>query len=204
MAFPRGRKLKPKRQPDATRNPRTSSQKSKAEDAEEDSQQEEGETDEPIDSNDAGNTQLKLDRQSMLEFCTDYEAASRKLQAKKQTPLLDLLDEPQLEVLKVLFPRLACPSEWIAFQRKERERMRQEAAEADVEYVPVPIVREVSALTYEYVIKYTPELQGKHIAVIKQEVWLKQLLLDYDLTLIGMLRTFFGAHESRVGPGTST
>jgi hypothetical protein len=73
--------------------------------------------------------------------------------------------------------------------------MRQEAAEADEEYVPVPIAREVSALTYEYVIKYTPELQGKHIAVIKQDVRLKQFLLDYDMTLIGMLRTFFGAHD---------
>jgi hypothetical protein len=193
MAFPRGRKLKPKRQPDA--NSRTSSQKSKAEDAEGDSQQEDGETDEPIDSNDAGNTQLKLDRQSILEFCTDYEAASRKLQAKKQTPLLDLLDEPQLEVLKVLFPGIACPPEWIAFQRKERARMRQEAAEANKEYVPVPIVREVSAFTYEYVIKYTPELQGQHIAVIKQNIRLKQFLLEYDMTLIGMLRTFFGAHD---------
>ena len=29
--------------------------------------------------------------------------------------------------------------------------MRQEAAEADKEYAPVPIVREVSAFTYEYV-----------------------------------------------------
>ncbi len=88
MAFPRGRKLKPKGRPDA--NPRTSSQKSKSEDTEEDNQQEDGEKDEHIDSNDAGNTQLQLDRQSILEFCTDYEAASRKLQAKKQTPLAPL------------------------------------------------------------------------------------------------------------------
>jgi hypothetical protein len=76
MAFPRGRKSKHKRRPDA--NPRTFSQKSKAEDTEEDSQQEDGEKDEHIDSSDAGNTQLQLDRQSILEFC-------RKRQAKKQT-----------------------------------------------------------------------------------------------------------------------
>ena len=46
-----------------------------------------------------------------------------------------------------------------------------------------------------FTIKYTRELQGKHLAVIKQDVRLKQFLLDYDMTLIGMLRTFFGAHD---------
>jgi hypothetical protein len=110
MAFPRGRTSKPKSRPDAS--PRKFSQKSKAEDTEEDSQQpgEDVEKDEHIDSNDAGNTRIQLDRQSILrvEFCTDYEAASRKRQAKKQTPLLDLLDDPQLEVLKVLFPSGVC------------------------------------------------------------------------------------------------
>ncbi len=35
------------------------------------------------------------------------------------------------------------------------------------------------------------------IAVIKQNIRLKQFLLEYDImmTLIGMLRTFFGAHD---------
>jgi hypothetical protein len=99
---------------------------------------------------------------------------------------------PQSEVL---FPSVECPPEWIAFQKEERARMRRDAAEANKEYAPVPLVREVSAFTYEYVIKFTRELQGKHIAVIKQDVKLKQLLLEYDMTLIGMLRALFGAHD---------
>ena len=90
---------------------------------------------------------------------------------------------------------MECPPEWIAFQKKERARMRLEAAKANAEYVPVPIVRKVSAFTYDHVIKFTRELQGKHIAVIKQDVKLKQFLLEYDMTLIGMLRAFFGAHD---------
>ena len=192
MVLPRGRTSKPKSRSDAS--PRKFSQKSKAEDPEDDSQQED-EKDEHIDSNDAGDTRLQLNRQSILEFCADYEAASRGESAKKRRLLLDLLDEPQLEVLRVLFPSVECQPEWIAFQREERARIRREAAEADQEHAPVPIVRRVSAFTYDYVIKFTRELQGKHIAVIKQDVMLKQILLEYDMKLIGTLRTFFGAHD---------
>ena len=174
---------------------RKSSQKTKAEDPEEDSQQEDADKEEHIDSNGTVNTHFKLNRQSILEFCAEYEAERRKQPAKKLPLLLDLLDDPQLGVLNVLFPGMECPPEWIAFQKKERARMRLEAAKANAEYVPVPIVRKVSAFTYDHVIKLTRELQGKHIAVIKQDVKLKQFLLEYDMTLIGMLRAFFGAHD---------
>ena len=118
MVLPRGRTSKPKSRSDAS--PRKFSQKSEAEDPEDDSQQED-EKDEHIDSNDAGDTRLQLNRQSILEFCADYEAASRGESAKKRRLLLDLLDEPQLEVLRVLFPSVECQPEWIAFQREERD-----------------------------------------------------------------------------------
>jgi hypothetical protein len=189
MAFKRGRTSKHKSRPDA------GSRKSKTEDPEEDSQQEDADKEERIDSNDTVNTQFKLNRESILEFCAEYEAERRKQSAKKLPLLLDLLDDPQLGVLNVLFPGMECPPEWIAFQKKERARMRREAAKANAEYVPVPIVRKVSAFTYDYVIKFTRELQDKHIAVIKQDLELKQFLLEYDMTLIGMLRAFFGAHD---------
>ena len=193
MVFQRGRTSKPKSRSDAS--PCKSSQKTKAEDPEEDSQQEDADKEEHIDSNGTVNTHLKLNRQSILEFCAEYEAERRKQPAKKLPLLLDLLEDPQLGVLNVLFPGMECPPEWIAFQKKERARMRREAAKANAEYVPVPIVRKVSAFTYDYVIQFTRELQGKHIAVIKQDVKLKQFLLEYDMTLIGMLRTLFGAHD---------
>jgi hypothetical protein len=193
MVFQRGRTSKP--QEPTGRRSRKSSQKSKAEDPEEDSQQEDADKEEHNDSNDTVNTQFKLNRQSILEFCAEYEAERRKQSAKKLPLLLDLLDDPQLGVLNVLFPGMECPPEWIAFQKKERARMRREAAKANAEYVPVPIVRKVSAFTYDHVIKFTRELQDKHIAVIKQDLELKQFLLEYDMTLIGMLRAFFGAHD---------
>ena len=193
MVFQRARTSKP--QEPTGRRSRKSSQTTKAEDPEEDSQQEDADKEEHIDSNGTVNTHFKLNRQSILEFCAEYEAERRKQPAKKLPLLLDLLDDPQLGVLNVLFPGMECPPEWIAFQKKERKRMRLEAAKANAEYVPVPIVRKVSAFTYDHVIKLTRELQGKHIAVIKQDVKLKQFLLEYDMTLIGMLRAFFGAHD---------
>jgi len=193
MVIQRGRTSKPKSRSDAS--PCKSSQKTKAEDPEEDSHQEDADKEEHIDSNGTVNTHLKLNRQSILEFCAEYEAERRKQPAKKLPLLLDLLEDPQLGVLNVLFPGMECPPEWIAFQKKERARMRLEAAKAKAEYVRVPIVRKVSAFTDDHVIKFTRELQGKHIAVIKQDVKLKQFLLEYDMTLIGMLRTFFGAHD---------
>ena len=193
MVFQRGRTSKHKSRPVA--GSRKSSQTPKAEDPEEDSQQEDADKEEHIDSNDTVNTHFKLNRQSILEFCAEYEAERRKQPSKKLPLLLDLLDDPQLGVLNVLFPGMECPPEWIAFQKKERARMRREAAKANAEYVPVPIVRKVSAFTYDHVIKFTRELQDKHIAVIKQDLELKQFLLEYDMMLIGMLRAFFGAHD---------
>ena len=73
MEFPRGRTSKPKSRPDAS--PRKSSQKSKAEGTEEDSQQKYVGKDEHIDSNDAGDTRVKLNRNSTLKSCAEFEAA---------------------------------------------------------------------------------------------------------------------------------
>ena len=73
--------------------------------------------------------------------------------------------------------------------------MRREAAEANQEYEPVKFVRRVGAFTYDHLIKFTRELQDKHIAVIKQDVTLKRFLLEYDKTLIELLRKLFGAHD---------
>jgi hypothetical protein len=53
------------------------------------------------------------------------------------------------------------------------------------------------------VIKFTRELQGKHIAVIKQDVTLRRFLLGYDKTLIE-LRKFFGAHDPAQGQDVLT
>ena len=72
--------------------------------------------------------------------------------------------------------------------------MRREAAEHQ-EYEPVKFVRRVGAFTYDHLIKFTRELQDKHIAVIKQDVTLKRFLLEYDKTLIELLRKLFGAHD---------
>jgi hypothetical protein len=55
------------------------------------------------------NTHFKLNRQSVLEFCAEYEAERRKQPAKKLPLLLDLLDDPQLGVLNVRFPGMECP-----------------------------------------------------------------------------------------------
>ncbi len=169
MVFPRGRTSKPKSRPDASLSPRKFSQKPKTEDhdSEEDSQQEDAEKDQHLNSNDAMNTRIQLNRQSILEFCAEYRDEAerpvqrRKQQAKKLPLLLDLFDDPQLGVLRVLFPGVECPPEWTAFQREERERMRREAAEASQEHAPVQIVREVSAFTCDYVIKFTRELLNK-------------------------------------------
>ena len=69
--------------PDAS--PRKFSHKSKAEDTEEDSQQEDDDKDEHIDdSNNAGDTRIQLNRMSILQFCADYEAASRTVSANKR------------------------------------------------------------------------------------------------------------------------
>ena len=73
--------------------------------------------------------------------------------------------------------------------------MSREAAEANQEYEPVKFVRRVGAFTYDYLIKFTRELQDKQIAVIKQDVTLKRFLLEYDKTLIELLRKLFGAHD---------
>ena len=62
MAFKRGRTSKHKSRPDA------GSRKSKTEDPEEDSQQEDADKEEHNDSNDTVNTQFKLNRQSILEL----------------------------------------------------------------------------------------------------------------------------------------
>ena len=94
MAFPRGRKSKPKRRPDAS--PRKFSQKSKAEDTEEDSQQKYVGKDEHIDSNDAGDTRVKLNRNSIRKFA-ELEAASRTQPAKKGLLMLDRLTQAQVE-----------------------------------------------------------------------------------------------------------
>ena len=193
MVFQRGRTSKPKSRPDAS--PCKSSQTPKAEDPEEDTQQEDGDKDEHIDSNNNENTPIQLNRKSILQFCADYDEASRTRQAKKRALLLDMIDGPQLDVMRVLFPDIPCLPEWMKFQKEEREQRRREAAEAGRKYVPVKVVRRVPAFTYDYVIKFTRELRDKHIAVIKQDVTLKRFLLEYDNTLIGELRQFFGAHD---------
>ena len=97
-----------------------------------------------------------------------------------------MLDGPQLDVMKILFPDIECPPEWVTFQKEdsERVRMKREAAEADLDYEPVKVVHRVPAFTCDYLIKFTRELQNKHIAVIKQDVTLKRFLLEYDKTLI--------------------
>ena len=164
MVFQRGRTSKPESRPDAS--PRKFSQKSKAEDTEEDSQQKYVGKGEHIDSNDAGDTRSKLNRNSIRnsirKFC-------------KRLLMLDRLNQAQVE-------------------KEERKRRRQEATAAGMEYKTATIVRSVSALTYDDFIKFTRELQGKHIAVIKQDVTLRRFLLEYDKTLIE-LRKFFGAHD---------
>ena len=73
--------------------------------------------------------------------------------------------------------------------------MRREAAEANQEYEPVKFVRRVGAFTYDYLIKFTRELQD--IAVIKQDVTLKRFLLEYDKTLIELLFGSSLAHTTR-------
>ena len=193
MVFHRGRTSKPKSRSDAS--PCKSSQTPKAEDTEEDTQQEDGDKDEHIDSNNNENTPIQLDRKSILKFCADYDESSRTRQTKKRTLLLDMIDEPQLDVMRVLFPDIPCLPEWIKFQKEEREQKRREADEAGRKYVPVKVVRRVPAFTYDYVIKFTRELRDKHIAVIKQDVTLKRFLLEYDNSLIAELRQFFGAHD---------
>jgi hypothetical protein len=180
MAFPRGRKSKPKRRPDAS--PRTFSQKSKTEDTGEDSQQIYVGKDEHIDSNDAGDTRVKLNRNSIRKFCAELEAASRTQPAKKDLLMLDRLNQAQVE-------------------KEERKRMRQEATAAGMEYKTATIVRSVSAFTtYDDLIKFARDLrlpvQDKHTAVIKPDVTLRRFLLEYDSdkTLIE-LRKLFGATD---------
>jgi hypothetical protein len=159
MAFPRGRTSKPQSRPDAS--PRKFSQKSKAEDPEEDSQQKCVGNDEHIDSNDAGDTRVKLNRNSIRKFCAELEAASRTQPAKRRLLRLGRLNQAQVE-------------------REERKRMRQEATAAGMEYKTATIVRSVSAFTYDDLIKFARDLQDKHIAVIKQDVTLRRFLLEYD------------------------
>jgi hypothetical protein len=173
MEFPRGRTSKPKSRPDAS--PRKSSQKSKAEGTEEDSQQKYVRKDEHIDSNDAGDTRVKLNRNSTLKSCAEFEAARCTQPAKKRLRMLDRLNQAQVE-------------------KEERKRMTQEAAAAGMEYKTATIVRSVSAFTYDYGTKFARELQGKHVDVIKQDVTLGRFLLENDKTLIE-LRKFFGAHD---------
>ena len=173
MEFPRGRTSKPKSRPDAS--PRKSSQKSKAEGTEEDSQQKYVRKDEHIDSNDAGDTRVKLNRNSTLKSCAEFEAARCTQPAKKRLLMLDRLNQAQVE-------------------KEERKRMTQEAAAAGMEYKTATIVRSVSAFTYDYGTKFARELQGKHVDVIKQDVTLGRFLLENDKTLIE-LRKFFGAHD---------
>jgi hypothetical protein len=94
MVFQRGRTSKHKSRPDA--GSRKSSQKTKAEDPEEDSQQKYVGKDEHIDSNDAGDTRVKLNRNSIRKFA-ELEAASRTQPAKKGLLMLDRLNPAQVE-----------------------------------------------------------------------------------------------------------
>ena len=173
MEFPRGRTSKPKSRPDAS--PRKSSQKSKAEGTEEDSQQKYVGKDEHINSNDAGDTRVKLNRNSTLKSCAEFEAARCTQPAKKRLLMLDRLNQAQVE-------------------KEERKRMTQEAAAAGMEYKTATIVRRVSAFTYDDLIKFARDLQDKHTAVTKQDVMLRRFLLEYDKTLIE-LQKFFGATD---------
>jgi hypothetical protein len=173
MVFQRGRTSKP--QEPTGRRSRKSSQKSKAEDTEEDSQQKYVGKDEHIDSNDAGDTRVKLNRNSIRKSCAELEAASRTQPAKKGLLMLDRLTQAQVE-------------------KEERKRMRQEATAAGMEYKTATIVRSVSAFTYDDLIKFARDLQDKHTAVTKQDVMLRRFLLEYDKTLIE-LQKFFGATD---------
>jgi hypothetical protein len=173
MEFPRGRTSKPKSRPDAS--PCKFSQKTKTEDTEEDSQQKYVEKDEHIDSNDAGDTRVKLNRNSIRKFCAELEAVSRTQPAKKGLLMLDRLNQAQME-------------------KEERKRRRQEATAAGMEYKTATIVRSVSAFTNDDLIKFARDLPDKHTAVMKQDVTLRRFLLEYDKTLIE-LRKFFGAHD---------
>ena len=170
MVFQRGRTSKHKSRPDA--GSRKSSLKTKAEDPEEDSQQKYVGKYEHIDSND---TRVKLNRNSTLKSCAEFEAARCTQPAKKRLRMLDRLNQAQVE-------------------KEERKRMTQEAAAAGMEYKTATIVRSVSAFTYDYGTKFARELQGKHVDVIKQDVTLGRFLLENDKTLIE-LRKFFGAHD---------
>jgi len=118
---------------------------------------------------------IKLNRNSIRKFCAELEAASRTQPAKKRLLMLDRLKQAQVE-------------------KEERKRMRQEATAAGMEYKTATIVRSVSAFTYDDLIKFARDLQDKHIAVVTQDVTLRQFLLEYNKTLIG-LRKFFGAHD---------
>ena len=175
MVFQRGRTSKHKSRPDA--GSRKSSLKTKAEDPKEDSQQKYVGKDEHIDSNDAGDTRVKLNRNSIRKSCAELEAASRTQPAKKGLLMLDLLTQAQVE-------------------KEERKRMRQEATAAgmDSEYKTATIVRSVRAFTYDDLIKFARDLQDKHTAVTKQDVMLRRFLLEYDKTLIE-LQKFFGATD---------
>jgi hypothetical protein len=172
MVFQRGRTSKHKSRPDA--GSRKSSLKTKAEDPEEDSQQKYVGKDEHIDSNDAGDTRVKLNRNSIRKFA-ELEAASRTQPAKKGLLMLDRLNQAQVE-------------------KEERKRMRQEATAAGMEYKTATIGRNVRAFTYDDVIKFARDLQDKHTAVSKKDVTLRRFLLEYDKTLIE-LRKFFGATD---------
>ena len=145
MVFQRGRTSKPESRPDAS--PRKFSQKSKAEDTEEDSQQKYVGKGEHIDSNDAGDTRSKLNRNSIRNsirrFCAELEAASRMQPAKKRLLMLDRLNQAQVE-------------------KEERKRRRQEATAAGMEYKTATIVRSVSALTYDDFIKFTRATRQAH------------------------------------------
>ena len=110
MVFQRGRTSKP--QEPTGRRSRKSSQKSKAEDTEEDIQQKYVGKDEHIDSND---TRVKLNRNSTLKSCAEFEAARCTQPAKKRLRMLDRLYQAQVE-------------------KEERKRMTQEAAAAGMEY----------------------------------------------------------------------
>jgi hypothetical protein len=173
MVFQRGRTSKP--QEPTGRRSRKSSQKTKAEDPEEDNQQKYVGKDEHIDSNDAGDTRVKLNRNSIRKSCAELEAASRTQPAKKGLLMLDRLTQAQGE-------------------KEERKRMRQEATAAGMEYKTATIVRSVSAFTYDDLIKFARDLQDKHTAVTKQDVMLRRFLLEYDKTLIE-LQKFFGATD---------
>ena len=173
MEFPRGRTSKPKSRPDAS--PRKSSQKSKAEGTEEDSQQKYVGKNEHIDSNDAGETRVKLNRNSTLKSCAEFEAARCTQPAKKRLLMLDRLNQAQME-------------------KEERKRRRQEATAAGMEYKTATIVRSVSAFTNDDLIKFARDLPDKHTAVMNQDVTLRRFLLEYDKTLIE-LQKFFGATD---------